>query len=510
MEQPHEAVDFEPARRAVLDALGGFRLVLDPQLRIVDASHEAREAMAGSAEGLTCFAALKRSGEPCPGCSARHALESGETVWGCEELLAADGSRREVPVTATPLRSAQDQVVGVLLSQVEQPAGELQRELAKREAAWHTLFEEVPCYVSVQDRDYHILHANRLFRENFGEPERDRPLHCHDLYKHRDEPCLPCPVAASFNDGKTQRSEGVVIDKRGELANVLVVTAPLRDPSGEVTQVMKMSTDITEIHKAQSQLEALGMVVGQIAHEIKGVLNGLDGGVYMVSTGMQHHDDRRLEQGWEMVRRNVDKVRTLVLDILYYAKDREPDYHLASPIRVAEEVVQRFEPKAAEHGIELTSSFDPDAIRFQVDVRAIQALLTNLLENALDACRAEPSRERHTIEFAVRDEPEDAIFVISDDGVGMDSEAKQRAFTAFFSSKGSSGTGLGLHIAQRIALQHGGGIEVESELERGTTFSVRIPKRATRRAPGPANAAPSAPRVDLPLEEPISEKGLEE
>jgi signal transduction histidine kinase len=194
------------------------------------------------------------------------------------------------------------------------------------------------------------------------------------------------------------------------------------------------------------------------------------------------------------------------LDILYYAKDREPDYHLASPIRVAEEVVQRFEPKAAEHGIELTSSFDPNAIRFQVDVRAIQALLTNLLENALDACRAEPTRERHTIEFAVRDEPEDAIFVISDDGVGMDPEAKQRAFTAFFSSKGSSGTGLGLHIAHRIASQHGGGIEVESELGRGTAFSVRIPKRAARRAPDSANAASSTPSGDPPGETHVRER----
>ena len=100
--------------------------------------------------------------------------------------------------------------------------------------------------------------------------------------------------------------------------------------------------------------------------------------------------------------------------------------------------------------------------------------------------------------------------MISDDGVGMDSEAKQRAFTAFFSSKGSSGTGLGLHIAQRITSQHGGGIEVESELGRGTTFSVRIPKRAARRAPGPENAASSAPRVDASLEKPMSEKGLEE
>jgi signal transduction histidine kinase len=229
------------------------------------------------------------------------------------------------------------------------------------------------------------------------------------------------------------------------------------------------------------------------------VLTGLDGGVYMVSTGMERRDRRRLEQGWEMVRRNVDNVRTLVLDILYYAKDREPQHRLASPIRVAEEVVQRFAPKAQEHQIELRTTFDPAAIRFQIDVRAIQALMTNLLENALDACRAEPTRERHAIDLAVRDESEEVLYVIADDGVGMDQEARERAFTAFFSSKGASGTGLGLHIAQRIASQHGGYIEVDSELGKGSTFTVHLPKQARRRKKEPEKTG-SSPVVEAPRE----------
>ena len=146
--------------------------------------------------------------------------------------------------------------------------------------------------------------------------------------------------------------------------NVLVVTAPLRDATGEVVQVMEMSTDITEIRNVQSQLEALGMLVGRIAHEIKGVLTGLDGGVYMVSTGMQKQDRSRLEQGWEMVRRNVANVRTLVLDILYYAKDREPQYKLSSPIRLAEEgfvVYPHLAEMFARRGDRLLS--DPEARR---------------------------------------------------------------------------------------------------------------------------------------------------
>ena len=302
-------------------------------------------------------------------------------------------------------------------------------------------------------------------------------MRCYEVYKHRTEACLPCPVAATFADGVSHSSEEVVTTRTGEKADVLVVTAPLRNVKGEIEYVMEMSTNITEMRQMRSQLEALGMLVGQIAHEIKGVLMGLDGGVYMVSTGMERSDSKRITNGWQMVRRNVDRVRSLVLDILYYAKDREPKYQLASPVRLAEEVLKRFEPKAAENGVEVTTNLDPAAIRFEVDKRAAEAMLTNLLENALDACRSEPTRERHAVSLAVRDEGAEIVFEVSDDGVGMDREARENVFTAFFSSKGSSGTGLGLYIAQRIASQHKGSISVESELGQGSTFTIRIPQR---------------------------------
>ncbi len=217
----------------------------------------------------------------------------------------------------------------------------------------------------------------------------------------------PARWSATFADGQSHSSEEVATTRAGEHKEVLVVTAPVRNANGEVDLVIEMSTDISETKRLQSQLAALGMMVGQIAHDIKGVLTGLDGGVYMVTTGMGRNDRGRLEQGWEMVRRNVDRVRTLVLDILYYAKERELEYRLASPIRIVEDLVAAVQGRARDGGVEVVADLDPAAIAFEVDVRAVEAMLTNLLNNALDACRADPSGEAHRVKVGVREADDD-------------------------------------------------------------------------------------------------------
>ena len=81
--------------------------------------------------------------------------------------------------------------------------------------------------------------------------------------------------------------------------------------------------DITQIRELQSQLTSIGLLVGSISHGIKGLLTGLDGGIYLVNTGFEKDKPERVEKGWAMVQRNVDRIRGMVLDILYYAKDRE-------------------------------------------------------------------------------------------------------------------------------------------------------------------------------------------
>jgi signal transduction histidine kinase len=143
---------------------------------------------------------------------------------------------------------------------------------------------------------------------------------------------------------------------------------------------------------------------------------------------------------------------------------------------LAKEVRGIVESKAKEFGVELKLEIDPDAGNFEADHKAVRSSLVNILENSLDACRVDSSKTSHTVTLSLKDEGDDVSFVISDNGIGMDQETREKAFSLFFSSKGSEGTGLGLFIANKIAQKHGGKIVLESKLGEGSSFTIIFPK----------------------------------
>ncbi len=335
----------------------------------------------------------------------------------------------------------------------------------------------MPCFISIQDCELGIVDANRRFKESFG---RALGRKCYKVYKHRDEQCYPCAVQRTFDDGEVHSSEEVVSSLEGRSINTLVYTAPIRSPGGEIRSVMEMSTDITPIRELQSQLESIGLLISSISHGIKGLLTGLDGGVYMVNSGLKLDRRERVEQGWEMVQRNIRRIRDMVLNILYYAKEREPEWAEVAAPALAEEVLAIAAPRAAELGIALEQQIDPEAGFFDADLKALRSLLVNLMENSLDACRMDRKKADHQVAIQLRGGADAVTFEVSDDGIGMDRETRENVFNLFFSAKGGEGTGLGLFISNKIAAAHNGSIDVESELGKGTRFVVKIPRnRAT-------------------------------
>ncbi|MEW6202324.1 MAG: ATP-binding protein [bacterium] len=341
------------------------------------------------------------------------------------------------------------------------------------EITHQTLFSEVPCYITIQDRELRIVEANRRFREDFGEGIGG---HCYEVYKHRQEECLVCPVARTFSDGNVHSSEEVVVSKNGDPINVLVYTAPIRNTDGEIVLVMEMSTNISEIRRLQSQLTSMGQLVASISHSIKGILMGLDGGIYIVNSGFDKGENEIVKKGWEMVQRNVERISNMVFDILFYAKERKPEFSKVSPREIATDVCDLLQRKAVGYGIELKREFNDGTGEMEADQKAIHTLLVNLLENAIDACFTDRKKRSHKITVRIDGDEKDVVFEVSDDGIGMDEETKGKIFSLFFSTKGSGGTGLGLLVSHKIVSDHGGTITVNSAPDGGSHFVVLLPR----------------------------------
>ncbi len=124
--------------------------------------------------------------------------------------------------------------------------------LNKSKKEYQTLFAEVPCQITVQDRDLRIIQVNRFFAERFGNQLGE---YCYRAYKGRDEKCDVCLVDSTFKTGQPQFSEEVVVSKDGAAAYILVSTSPIFNEDGEVVAAIEMSTDITQVRLLEEELK---------------------------------------------------------------------------------------------------------------------------------------------------------------------------------------------------------------------------------------------------------------
>ncbi len=127
-----------------------------------------------------------------------------------------------------------------------------QTELNRQRNEYQNLFEQVPCLITVQDREYRLLNYNREFAERFDPRERD---YCYHAYKGRRDRCEICPVEKTFTDGRSHYAEETGVNKDGTVTHWWVRTSPIRNELGEVAAAMEISLDITQRKNLEEELE---------------------------------------------------------------------------------------------------------------------------------------------------------------------------------------------------------------------------------------------------------------
>lgn len=322
--------------------------------------------------------------------------------------------------------------------------------------------------------------AERIF--GYGQAEVTYKMELKDLYPSEINDLF----AEVSNVKNGQRDipwrESVIRGKDGQEIPVRFSGTILTEKDQEMGTVAFFQ-DLREIKRLEKELvkserlAAVGQTVAGLAHGIKNILHGLKGGSYLVDIGIKRDDTAKLKKGWDTIKRNIGRTSNLVMDLLSYSKEREPEFEACRPNEIVQDVYELIKDRARENQIEVVQDLDDTIGEVVMDPGIIHEVLLNLASNAVDACLFD---EDLTKEWSIRiktvKEAGDIIkFEVSDTGTGMDGAVLQKIFTSFFSTKGHRGTGLGLMVTQKLIEEHRGRIDVASELDKGTTFTVRLP-----------------------------------
>ncbi len=361
------------------------------------------------------------------------------------------------------------------------------------------IIEAVPCGLVEVSMDGAILKANAVAQKILG-------LSFDELSKRfvADfepetlwEDGTPCaakdyPVSKCLSTGQSQPPATIGLRRPdGEMAWAVFTALPLVDPNtGQMTGVIVTFLEITERKLLEEQLrlsqkmEAVGRLAGGIAHDFNNLLTAING--YSELLLRQLEVGNPIRANLEEINRAGERAAALTRQLLAFSRKQllEPQVlDLNTLVSNIDKLLRRL----IGEDIELVVVFGPDLGRVQADPTQLEQVIVNLVVNARDAM---PQGGKIAIETdnAELDEAYTRQHVgvtpgryvklaVSDTGCGMDRQTQSHVFEPFFTTKeAGKGTGLGLSTVYGIVKQSGGNIWVYSEVGRGTTFKVYLPR----------------------------------
>ena len=236
------------------------------------------------------------------------------------------------------------------------------------------------------------------------------------------------------------------------------------------------------------RLAYVGTLASGLAHEIRNPLNAMNMNLQMLDeelTASNLHQDPEAAALLASTKGEVRRLENLVTDFLTYARPMQPRLETADLNATVEEVVRFLRADLQQKEIALELTLSPSLPTVELDEGQFRQALMNILINAKDVL---PPGGRIAVSTLVGPKGE-AVVRIEDNGPGIAPEVRDKIFDVFFSTRGG-GTGLGLPIAQKVLESHGGWIALDTEVGKGTSFELHVPRpEHAAGKPSPAVAA---------------------
>ncbi len=398
--------------------------------------------------------------------------------WRQIEQLVQQIATGDRPRTFLVDGAAQPRRVGLALENIFGRQQHLDRRISEATSGTQTVLSAMQDGLLVVDSSRRVTLVNERFRQLFAPHEILPGAPLLDTVRSSQ---LEKLIVATLGAGEQKQTELGLLDPQNHRERWMQVSAvPMKDDVGGMTGAVVLFHDITELKRTDQMRSDF---VANVSHELRTPLSILRGYIEtLIDDPKSSSEERR--RILEVMERHSKRLGLLVDDLLMLAQLESADSNLqlsdVDLLKLFGDVAHDWKKKFAEKELAVVVDLAPDLPMIRADEARLQEVLYNLLDNAVKY-----SRENGEVRLRAEQGRGEIALSVSDDGVGIDKNDLPRIFERFYradkarSPEGIRGTGLGLAIVKHIAQLHGGRVEAESELGKGTTIRVILPGRVT-------------------------------
>lgn len=392
--------------------------------------------------------------------------------------LTKDGREFPVELSASVLRDASGNpthFIGITKDITKRK--EAEEELRRSEERFRTLFEFAPDACVLFDTEGNFVDGNKAAEKLLGytlEEVLGKNLFDLGVFSHEDIECVLENLMKTANGQPSGPDEFVLKRKDGDRISVETRTLPMNIEGRDM--IYAIARDITLRKQAE---EAKDRLISNISHELRTPLTSIHGYVHFLLSGKMGEFSEEQKKALEIIAEESDRLRGLIdnfLDLMTIdAEGLKMDVNEISLPRVIDSLTSSMEMELEKKEISLSKDFSPDLDPIVGDEAKLRQALSNLLGNAI---KFTPSGG--AIQITAKKDDKAMVVEVADTGMGIIPEDLPHVFERFYqadssSTRGFGGAGLGLAICKEIVEAHGGRIEVESEIGKGSVFRVVLP-----------------------------------
>lgn len=459
------------------NANDGIIILSNPQLQIADLNREVEKSTGYTKEELLrreIFDLFEIEAISEARNFFNEAADKGEGRADDLSLKKKDGGSLEVDLSIKRIDLGEESFYQMIFRDLTDQRI-LEKKILQSKRHLEAIFDGIRDQLSIQNPNYQILRVNRAVTEKYHTAFRGLiGRKCYEAYYQRNLPCEKCPISVTIETGQPSVSHMKV--ENGD-ATLRVFSYPIEDEKGELVSVIEYVRDITDEQRLHEQLiqseklAGIGMLASGVAHEINNPLTGIIG---MAEIALEEEDISTSKDCLEDILKCANRIGEIVKGLRSYSRTAKGMEQAPTDInQVFEDSLKMVRMALKTIPVEVIKKFESHD-KIEANPGEIQQVFVNLITNAFQAMEGKEGE----LTLSTQSVDDSVEIKIGDNGMGIPAKNLSKIFDPFFTTKKIGvGTGLGLNIVYRIVTKYKGTIDVESQEQVGTTFTIKFPKR---------------------------------